>query len=108
MQERTKLEHSITLCNDVEAELNDNIELIELGELEEDVEIIQEAEKAIDKLTDKAGELELQTLLSGEADANHAYLEINSGLAARKVRIGQICYCVCTRVGPMLIIVRSD
>ena len=79
MLERTKLEQAINLCNEVEGELNDNIELIELGELEDDADIISEAEAAIAKLTDKAGELELQTLLSGEADANHTYLEINSG-----------------------------
>ncbi|MBT5186846.1 MAG: peptide chain release factor 2 [Kordiimonadaceae bacterium] len=79
MKERTKLEQAITLCNDVETELKDNVELIELGEMEDDQEIILEAEKAIEKLTSKAGELEMQTLLSGEADANHAYLEINSG-----------------------------
>lgn len=79
MQERTKLEQAITLCNEVSTELDDNIELIELGEMEGDDAIILEAEKAILKLNDKAQELELQTLLSGEADANDAYLEINSG-----------------------------
>lgn len=79
MQERTKLEQAINLCNEVDRELNDNIELIELGEMEDDTEIINEAEAAIHKLTDKAEVLELQTLLSGEADSNDAYLEINSG-----------------------------
>ena len=79
MKERTKLEQAINLCKDVEAELNDNIELIELGELDGDDIIVSEAEQSIDKLTIKSGELELQTLLSGEADANHTYLEINSG-----------------------------
>ncbi|MDA9553058.1 peptide chain release factor 2 [Emcibacteraceae bacterium] len=79
MQERTKLEQAINLCNQVDSELNDNIELIELGELEDDAEIILEAETAIQKLTDKAEVLELQTLLSGEADGNDTYLEINSG-----------------------------
>ncbi|MBT5383669.1 MAG: peptide chain release factor 2 [Kordiimonadaceae bacterium] len=79
MKERTKLEHAINICNGVKSELDDNIELIELGELEGDCAIIAEAESAIYQLTEKAGELELQTLLSGEADTNHAYLEINSG-----------------------------
>ncbi|MDA9769520.1 peptide chain release factor 2 [Emcibacteraceae bacterium] len=79
IQERTKLEQAINLCNEVDSELNDNIELIELGELEDDAEIILEAETAIQKLTDKAEVLELQTLLSGEADGNDTYLEINSG-----------------------------
>lgn len=79
MKERTKLEQAITLCKDVQSELDDNIELIELGELENDQDIISEAEAAISRLTEKASVLEMQTLLSGEADANPAYLEINSG-----------------------------
>ena len=79
MQERTKLEQAINLCNEVDSELSDNIELIELGEIEDDEEIILEAETAIQKLTDKSEVLELQTLLSGEADSNDTYLEINSG-----------------------------
>ena len=79
MQERTKLEQAINLCNEVDSELSDNIELIELGEIEDDEEIILDAETAIQKLTDKAEVLELQTLLSGEADSNDTYLEINSG-----------------------------
>ena len=79
MQERTKLDQAISLCREVEQELNDNIELIELGEMEGDEEVVAEAEKAIEKLTERAGELEFQTLLSGEADSNDTYLEIHSG-----------------------------
>ena len=54
MKERTRLEHSINLCNDVSAELNDNIELIELGEMENDLSIVEDAENALSKLTEKA------------------------------------------------------
>ncbi len=79
MKERTKLEQAIGLCNEVEGEMRDNIELIEMGEMEEDPDIISEAEEAIEKLASRAGELEFQTLLSGEADANDCYLEIHSG-----------------------------
>ncbi len=79
MQEKNRLEQSINLCNDVDQELSDNIELIEMGEMEGAEDIIQEAEAAIQALTEKAGELEFQTLLSGEADANDTYLEIHSG-----------------------------
>lgn len=79
MQEKNRLEQSVNLCKSVDQELNDNIDLIEMGEMEGDEEIILEAETAIETLTVKAGELEFQTLLSGEADANHAFLEIHSG-----------------------------
>lgn len=79
MQEKNRLEQSIGLCKSVDQELKDNIELIEMGELEEDEEVIAEAEAAIEALTARAGEMEFQTLLSGEADPNDAYLEIHSG-----------------------------
>ena len=36
MQEKNRLEQSINLCKTVDQELNDNIELIEMGELEGD------------------------------------------------------------------------
>lgn len=79
MQERTRLDDSITGHRALEAELNDNIELIEMGELEDDQEVVEEAEAAIQGLRDKASELELESLLSGEADSNDCYLEVNSG-----------------------------
>jgi len=79
MQEKNRLEQSVNLCKSVDQELNDNIELIEMGVLEDDEDIILEAETAIQALTAKTTELEFQTLLSGEADANDSYLEIHSG-----------------------------
>ncbi|WP_417318153.1 peptide chain release factor 2 [Emcibacter sp.] len=79
MQERQKLDQAISLCKNVEQDLNDNIELIEMGEMEGDEEVVAEAEQAIEALTDKAGEMEFQTLLSGEADSFDTYVEIHSG-----------------------------
>jgi peptide chain release factor 2 len=79
MHERTKLEKAIGLCNEVYGEMNDCIELIEMGEAEDDEETILEAEMVIEVLASRAGELEFQTLLSGEADRNDCFLEINSG-----------------------------
>ncbi len=79
MRERTQLEAAINEYLSVETELNDNIELIELGTAEGDEEVVQEAEAAIVVLGEKAGKMELQTLLSGEADANDTYLEVHAG-----------------------------
>ncbi|WP_339860962.1 peptide chain release factor 2 [Paremcibacter congregatus] len=79
MQEKNRLEQSINLCKSVNQELKDNLELIEMGEMEDDDEVVAEAEAAIEALTARAGEMEFQTLLSGEADPNDAYLEIHSG-----------------------------
>jgi peptide chain release factor 2 len=63
----------------LEQELEDNTTLIELGEMEEDEETVAEGEAALAVLAKKLKRLELESLLSGEADANDCYLEIHPG-----------------------------
>jgi len=79
MRERTQLDNQMQACNDYDAVLADNLELIEMGESEGDADIVKEAEQAVQELRDEAADLVLQTLLSGEADANDAYVEIHAG-----------------------------
>ena len=79
MRERTRLDASLGEIHDMETELADNLELIELAETEGDDEIATEAETALKAMRDRAAKAELQTLLSGEADANDCYLEIHAG-----------------------------
>lgn len=79
MRERQTLDDSIKAFSAIETALKDNIELIDMGEAEGDEEIIQDAEAALRELAEKAAERELETLLSGEADANDTYMEINAG-----------------------------
>ena len=79
MRERQLLVDAIDGVKQLETELSDNIELIELGEMEEDDEVIAEAEAAIASLAITAAEKELEALLDGEADSNDTFLEINSG-----------------------------
>ncbi len=63
----------------IDRELTDNVELIELGEMEDDPEIVGEAEKSMRALKALAAEKELEALLDGEADGNDTFLEINAG-----------------------------
>ncbi|MEP0708020.1 MAG: peptide chain release factor 2 [Parvibaculum sp.] len=79
MRERTRLEESIGRYRKLEAALNDNLELIEMGEAEGDDAIVAEAEAALRAARDEAGEAEIETLLSGEADANDTYVEVHAG-----------------------------
>ncbi|MEK9693149.1 MAG: peptide chain release factor 2 [Rhodospirillaceae bacterium] len=79
MQERTGLENSIRDVRSFEVELEDAITLIELGETESDSEVIVEGELALKKLKARAAKAELESLLSGEADANDCFLEIHAG-----------------------------
>ncbi|WP_412562542.1 peptide chain release factor 2 [Thalassobius sp. MITS945101] len=79
MRERQTLLDAIKVHDGMQQELADNIELIELGEMEEDDEVIAEAEVALKALVATAAEKELEALLDGEADSNDTFLEINSG-----------------------------
>lgn len=60
-------------------EMTDNVDLIELGEMEDDQEVVTEAEAALTALAERAAKAELEALLDGEADGNDTFLEINSG-----------------------------
>ncbi len=54
-------------------------ELIELAEAESDTAMIAEAEASLRALAEEAKRREIESLLSGEADGNDAYVEINAG-----------------------------
>ncbi len=79
MRERTQLENAIKNCRMLETGLADNVEMLELAESESDGEIVAESEAALMALVAHAERMELETLLSGEADANDAFLEVHAG-----------------------------
>jgi len=79
MRERQLLVDSLDTVKAIETEMSDNVELIELGEMEEDDEVVAEAEAALGTLKEKAAKKELEALLNGETDGNDAFLEIKSG-----------------------------
>ena len=79
MRERTRLENSLGAIDTLARELADNVELVELGEAEGDTDVVGEAEAALVALRKKAAQAEVQTLLSGEADANDCFLEVHAG-----------------------------
>ena len=79
MRERTHLENALKGLRALEQELEDSIELIGLGEEEGDAETIAEGEAAIEALAIVAQKREIETLLSGEADANNCFVEVHAG-----------------------------
>ncbi|MEI2686933.1 MAG: peptide chain release factor 2 [Cypionkella sp.] len=79
MRERQALLDAVSTYKMIASGLKDNIELIELGEAEEDGEIISDAEESLKALVTLAGAKELEALLDGEADGNDTFLEINAG-----------------------------
>ncbi|MBY5932859.1 peptide chain release factor 2 [Tateyamaria omphalii] len=79
MRDRQMLVDAMDTHTKIKQDLADNIELIELGEMEEDEEVVSDAEAAIKALAETAAQKELEALLDGEADGNDTFLEINAG-----------------------------
>lgn len=79
MKERTRLDKKISAVREIEQSLNDNVDMIEMAEAEDDTEIIKESESILAALKSKVERRQLESLLSGEADGNDCYLQINAG-----------------------------
>jgi len=79
MKERTFLENSIEAVRKIESDLQNTIDLIELAEEEEDADVLEEASNALVELQKYANRKRIESLLSGEADSNDAYLQVNAG-----------------------------
>ena len=79
MRERQGLDDGINNVKRLTQALNDNIELIQMGEEEGDPSIVEEAEASIRALRAEAKARQVKTLLSGEADSNDTYVEVHAG-----------------------------
>ncbi len=79
MRERNRLAASVGAVRTLERDLADAVEFAELADLEGDEGSLDEARAQLGRLKAMAGRAELEALLSGEADGNDCYVEINSG-----------------------------
>jgi peptide chain release factor 2 len=79
MRERQRLDAAIAGCRQMEQELADLVELIELGEAEDDQSILDEATPQLAALRERAAQKQIESLLSGEADLNNAFLQVQAG-----------------------------
>jgi peptide chain release factor 2 len=79
MRERTRLDKGVGGYKRIERELEDTLELANMAEAEGDNATLDEAQKALEKLRDEVKAREIESLLSGEADANDAYVEVHPG-----------------------------
>jgi peptide chain release factor 2 len=79
MRERNQIEQSLATYGALEQELEDGWTLAELGDAEGDDESLDEAQKMLDAVKARAAKMQLASLLSGEADGNDCFLEINAG-----------------------------
>jgi len=79
MRDRQQLDDRITAVRTIERDVSDNVELIELGEMEDDQSVIEEAEASLAAIRKDAARRQVEALLSGEADANDTYVEVHAG-----------------------------
>ncbi|MCU0986087.1 MAG: peptide chain release factor 2, partial [Acetobacteraceae bacterium] len=79
MRERNRLAGAVEGVQRLEREVADAIDLIELAEAEGDADTAAVAEADLRRLAEEARRREIESLLSGEADGNDCFVEINAG-----------------------------
>jgi peptide chain release factor 2 len=79
MRERTRLAAQVDAVKSLADDLADAVGYAELADEEGDEASLEEARAQLKSLKERAARAELEALLSGEADGNDAYVEINSG-----------------------------
>ena len=79
MRERNRLATAIEGLAALEGNVADTLELIGLAEADGDDAMVADGLAALKALAAEAKRREIESLLSGEADGNDAYLEVNSG-----------------------------
>jgi peptide chain release factor 2 len=79
LKEQTKNRNLLDNFNQFNKWFIDTKELAELGDIEEDNEIILATEKELVQIATKARKLRIECLFTGEVDGNDCFLEINAG-----------------------------
>ncbi len=79
LKQRERLQAAVKQIQDLETDLKNTLDLIELAEVENEADLVKEGEETLKRLVSYAQRLQLETLLSGEADANDCFVEINAG-----------------------------
>ena len=79
MRERNQIASGMEAVTKLEADVSDALELIELAEAEGDAAMVAEGLAALRAAAAEAKRREIESLLSGEADHNDCYIELNSG-----------------------------
>lgn len=79
MSEKNNLEEAINNYQEMERSLKDLTDLAEMAEEEGDEALVADIQQQMEDLAHRAQRGELEALLSGEVDANDAYLEVHAG-----------------------------
>ena len=73
------MEHLITTYTRMDQEKNDALGMIDLAGAEGDTALVAESHAQLLRVAEEAAQLELESLLSGEADGNNCFVEIHPG-----------------------------
>ena len=79
MRERNQIASAMEGVSKLEADVADALELIALAEADGDADMLAEAIASLKLSAEEAKRREIESLLSGEADGNDCYVELNSG-----------------------------
>jgi peptide chain release factor 2 len=79
MRERNQIASAMEGVLRLESDVSDALELTELAEAENDAAMVADALASLRTLGAEAKRREIESLLSGEADGNDCYIELNSG-----------------------------
>jgi peptide chain release factor 2 len=79
LKEKASKQYLVDSINTISALLADAQTLLELYAEEDDASLITELEALMPTIGQKLKQIQLQTMLSGKADANDCYLQINAG-----------------------------
>ena len=78
-RERARLEGQINGVKQMQTGLEEAVMLSEMADEEGDEAALEDARAQLRSIKERAARAELEALLSGEADGNDAYLEVNAG-----------------------------
>ncbi|MBV8617114.1 MAG: peptide chain release factor 2 [Acetobacteraceae bacterium] len=79
MRERNHLAAQVEAVRRLDSEVADTVGLIEMAEADGDAAMVADGMASLRALGEEAKRRETESLLSGEADSNDAYVEINAG-----------------------------
>jgi peptide chain release factor 2 len=78
-QERASLEKVVETIDNLVAILDESHELLNIAQQEQDADAVEEVIKDLHTLETQLHDLEFRRMFSGQMDANHAFLDIQSG-----------------------------
>ena len=79
MKELKDMQRTVENADGLQAQYDDILSLIEMGNEDNDPDMIPEIRQELDSFEEKLEELRLSTLLTGEYDANNAIISLNAG-----------------------------